>query len=398
MQGDEVLSPGDIQIRDNRIEAIGPSGSLSLPSDAKVLDVAGTTIVPGFIDTHAHWSGIRRGILDLQNPDFLATLAYGITAGRDPQTGTNDIFAYQDLIDAGEIVGPRAYSTGPGIFWTNDFQSEEDAEDVVKRYRDYYRTNLIKSYMVGDRRQREFVVEACQKLGVIPTTEGGSDLAMDLTHAIDGFGGNEHQLPIAPVYADVVNLFAQSGIFYTPTLVISELGSPGSENQYYQTTDVHDDPKLRRFTPHSILDSKSTRMKWFRKDEYVYPAAAASATAILRSGGKVCVGGHGELQGLSFHWELWTQQSGGMTSLEALRTATLNGAEAIGLAQDLGSLAAGKLADLVVLDKDPLLDIRNTTSIRYVMKNGELREGDTLNRIWPDGKEIGPFWWWSDHP
>jgi len=77
------------------------------------MDLTGKTIVPGFIDMHAHWFNIRRGILDTQNWDFLATLAYGITAGRDPQTFTNDAFAYQDLADAGAVLGPRAYSTGP---------------------------------------------------------------------------------------------------------------------------------------------------------------------------------------------------------------------------------------------------------------------------------------------
>ena len=113
---------------------------------------------------------------------------------------------------------------------------------------------------------------------------------------------------------------------------------------------------------------------------------------------KVCVGGHGEFQGLSYHWELWSLQSGGMSNLNALRAATLNGAEAIGLAQDLGSIEPGKLADLVVLDKDPLEDIRNTTSVHYVMKNGQLFEGSTLNEVWPRQKVAGPYWWWDDHP
>jgi len=125
---------------------------------------------------------------------------------------------------------------------------------------------------------------------------------------------------------------------------------------------------------------------------------AASAWDILKNGGKVGVGGHGELQGLSFHWQLWSLQSGGMSNLEALRAGTLYGAEAIGLAQDLGSVEPGKLADLVVLTKDPLADIQNTTSVRYVMKNGRLFEGDTLNEVWPSQKTAGPYWWSKDHP
>ena len=257
---------------------------------------------------------------------------------------------------------------------------------------------MVKSYLVGDRRQRQFVVEACEKLHVMPTTEGGADMPLDLTHVIDGFGGNEHQFPIAPLYKDVVTMVAQSGIYYTPTFIIGFYDGPGSENRYFQTAELHNDAKLRRFVPHMVLDAKTSGLTWHRPDEYTYPVDAASTWAISKAGGKVCVGGHGELQGLSFHWQMWSLQSGGMSNLEALRSATLNGAEAIGLAQDLGSIEPGKLADLVVLSKDPLQDIQNTTSIRYVMKNGELFEGDTLNQVWPVEKTTGPFWWWTDHP
>lgn len=390
MRGDEILPYGDILVRDNRIVSVGESGSFPIPAGAKVINVSGKTIVPGFIDIHDHWFNIRRGILDTENWDFLASLAFGITTGRDPQTFTNDIFAYQDLVDAGEMVGPRAYSTGPGIFYVNDFHSKTEAEDVIRRYKDYYRTNTIKSYLVGNRSQREFVAEASDKLHMMPTTEGASDLALDMTHVIDGFA-LEHQFPIA-LHRDLIDLVAKSGAYYDPTFIIG-YGGPPSENYYFETTDVHDNPKVQRFIPHNVIDSKTTRLMWYRKDEYNYPDLAKSAAEIMDEGGKVCVGGHGEFQGLSFHWELWSLQSGGMSNLDVLRAATLNGAEAIGRAEDLGSIEPGKLADLVVLDKDPLQDIRNTTSIHYVMKNGELFEGDTLNEIWPMQKRLPEMYW-----
>jgi len=395
MHGDEVLDKADIVVVDNRIASINPNATA--PAGAKVIDVSGATIVPGFIDTHAHWVQIRRSLLDDQNWDFLATLAYGITTGRDPQTFTTDMFAYQDLADMGEIIGPRAYSTGPGIFFVNDFQSVDEAAAVISRYKDYYRTHLIKSYAVGDRRQREFVVEASNRLHMMPTTEGFSDMALDITHVLDGFGGAEHQYPIFPLYKDVVELVARSGIFYTPTEII-DYGSPGSENWYFETTDIHDDPKVRRFFPHEYLDSRTSRMLWFRRDEYTYPLIAESAAAIVNAGGKVCVGGHGELQGISFHWQLWSLHEGKMSNLAALRVATLTGAEALGFSQDLGSIEPGKLADLVVLDKNPLDDIHNTTAIRFVMKNGELFDANTMDEIWPEQKRLGTFWWSNDHP
>lgn len=398
MRGDEVLPAANIVIRENRIESVGARGSLRVPAGAKLVDVSGATIVPGFIDTHAHWFEIRRGVLDLPAWDLLATLAYGITAGRDPQTSTNDVFAYEDLVDAGETIGPRVYTTGPGVFYVNDFQSEEEAAEVISRYKNYYRTNMIKSYLVGNRVQRQYVVGACNRLQMMPTTEGAADMLLDLTHVIDGFSGNEHQFPIFPLYKDVVTLVAQSQIFYTPTFVIEGYGGPGSEDYFYETTGVHDNPKVRRFVPHNIIDSKSSRITWYRKEEYSYPQAAAGAGAILKAGGNVCVGGHGQFQGLSYHWELRSLASGNISNLEALRAATLKGAEAIGRAQDLGTIEPGKLADLVILNKNPLDDIHNTTAIRYVIKNGELFEGSTLNEIWPQQKALPPLWWWNEHP
>ena len=397
MNGEEQIADGEVLITDNRIRWVGKRGAVKLPPDTKVIDVKGATIMPGIIDVHAHWTEIRRGVLDLESWPFLANLAYGVTTGRDPQTSRPDTFAYEDLIDMGEIPGPRAFSTGPGIFASSDFQSLDEARSVVSRYKKYYRTNTVKSYVVGNRKQREWMVMACKENGIMPTTEGALDLKLDLTHAIDGFSGNEHALPIVPLYKDVVETFSKSGIFYTPTLLVA-YGGPWAENYFYATTEVHDDAKLRRFIPHNVLDAKSQRRPWFRKEEHVFPKLAASAAKIVRDGGRVTIGGHGQIQGIQCHWEMWALQSGGLSNFEVLRAATLHGAEAIGYAQDLGSIEVGKLADLVILNKDPLQDIRNTTSIRYVMKNGELYEGETLNQIWPKQKALSEMWWWKDEP
>jgi Tol biopolymer transport system component len=397
MHGDEVIADGDIVVTDNRIAAVGRRGSVAVPAGAKVIDLKGATIMPGIVDVHAHWTEIKRGVLDMQSWPFLANLAYGVTSGRDPQTGTNDMFAYQDLIDTGDVLGPRAFSTGPGIFSSNDFQSYEETLAVVTRYKKYYRTNTIKAYTVGNRKQREWVVQAAKENQIMPTTEGALDLKLDLTHAIDGFSGNEHALPIMPLYADVINTFVKSGISYTPTLLVA-YGGPWAENYFYETTDVHDDSKMRRFMPHEVLDQKSQRRPWFRKEEQVFPQLAASAAKIVRAGGRVCIGGHGQIQGIQCHWEMWALQSGGLTNFEVLRAATLHGAEALGFAKDIGSIEPGKLADLIVLNKDPLIDIRNTNTIRYVMKDGELFEGDTLNQIWPQQKPLPELWWSKTRP
>ena len=107
------------------------------------------------------------------------------------------------------------------------------------------------------------------------------------------------------------------------------------------------------------------------------------------------LGGHGQLDGLGDHWELWAIASGGMRPLDVLRVGTIFGAQSIGLDHDLGSLEPGKLADLVVLDGNPLEDIHQTNSIRYVMKNGRLYAGDTLDEVYPRQRALEAQWWWD---
>ena len=395
MKGDEVLKGADIVIEDNRIKSVGAKATI--PSGAKIFDVKGKTITPGFIDTHAHWFEIRRGILDTQNWAFLTNLAYGVTAGLDVQTGSNDMFAYQDLVDSGEILGQRAFSTGPGVFSDNNFQSMEEVKGVLTKYRKYYGTHNIKSYIVGNRKQRQFMVQAAKELQMMPTTEGGLDLKLDLTHVIDGFHGNEHTLPITPLYKDVLQMFAKSGIAETPTLIVN-YGGPFGEDYWYEFGEVHDNSKLNHFTPHHVIDEKTKRRPaWFRKDEYAFPKLAAQVAKLGREGGLIGVGSHGQLQGLGYHWELWMLASGGMTPMEVLRCATLNGSKIVGRPDELGTLEPGKLADLVIFDKNPLDDIHNTNTIHWVMKNGELFEGDTLDQVWPEQKKLGQLWFWNSY-
>ena len=397
MNGSEVIDDGLIIVKNNRISYVGKLSDNKDLGSAHIVDVSGKIIVPGFVDTHAHWIERRVGLLDRQNWSFIANVSWGVTTGLDVQTGTNDQFVYQDLIDAGVIIGPRAFSTGPGIFNSNNFKSKNEAVALMKRYRDHYRTKNLKSYSVGNRKQRHYVVQAAHELGMMPTTEGGLEMRLDMTHALDGFYGNEHNLPIMPIYKDVVELYAQSRIAYTPTMLVS-YGGPWAEKYFYTTEEVHDDPKVQRFIPDNVIQKLTRRQPWFREDEYVFPKIAAGAAKIIRAGGRVGVGSHGQFQGLGYHWELWALHSGGLTELEALQAATIEGAKIIGVSDDIGSIEVGKLADLVILNKDPLESIRNTNSIEYVVKNGVLYQSDTMDEIWPNKTKLEPLWWWNDGP
>ncbi len=404
MRGDEVIDNGDLVIRDNRIEALGPRGSVTIPDDATVMDVTGKTIIPGFVDTHAHLRAAY-GFHRPQPWSYAANLAFGVTTTRDPQTGTTDVLSYEDLVRAGRILSPRIYSTGPGVFSSENVRDLEHATDVLRRYSDYYDTHYIKMYGAGNREQREWIIMAARELGLMATTEGGLDLKVNLTMAQDGYSGTEHTLPGVPHYDDIVQLVAQSRMATTPTLLVT-YGGPWAENYFYSHEDAFGNAKLRHFTPFEDVEQRTLRRPgptgagnngWFHDNQYPFPLIADFVDRVVEAGGLGGVGSHGQLQGLGYHWELWALGAGpDMTPHEALRIATIVGATALGLERDLGSLEPGKLADLLVLNANPLDDLRATVDMDGVMMNGRLYDDDTLDEVWPRRRTAGPFYWLAE--
>ncbi|HXB09582.1 MAG TPA: amidohydrolase family protein [Puia sp.] len=399
MEGNEVIENGDILVENNRIKAIGASGSLTVPAGAKVVDATGKTIVPGFVDTHAHmWP--QWGLHKSQVWKYAMNLAYGVTTTRDPQTATTDVLTYGDEVDAGMVFGPRIYSTGPGVgFWDYNVKDSAQAEDILRQYSKYYNTHYIKMYLTGNRQQREWIIMAARNQQLMPTTEGGLNTKLNITNLLDGYPGHEHAIPIYPLYNDLVKAIAVSQMCVTPTLIVA-YGGPFAENYWWETENPYHDAKVQYFMPYEELAGKTRRDKagWFMPEEQVFPKHAKSMKAMVEAGALAGIGSHGEFNGIGYHWEMWAMGSGGMKPMDVLRTATILGATGLGLDHDLGSLKAGKLADLVILDKNPLENIRNTNTVKFVMKNGRLYDGNTGGEVYPAQRALDRSEWNFEKP
>ncbi|TND05867.1 MAG: hypothetical protein FD123_3558 [Bacteroidetes bacterium] len=397
MKGDEVIESGTIIVKENRIADIGKTGEVTIPKEAKVIDCAGKTIIPGIVDVHAHLGTFRGGLSPQRQWSYYANLAYGVTTTHDPSSNSEMVFSQSEAVRAGNMVGPRIYSTGWILYGAEgDYKAivngEADARSAVARTQALGAFS-VKSYNQPRREQRQQVITAARKLNMMVVPEGGSTSWYNLTHVMDGHTGVEHNLPYAPLFNDVVQLWKNSQTGYTPTLIVT-YGALNGENYWYQHTNVWEKKHLLAYTPRSVIDERSRHRTMAPEEEYVngHILVSQSCKKLADAGVKVNLGAHGQLQGLGAHWELWMLAQGGMSPLQALRCATLNGAWYIGMDHDIGSLEKGKLADLVVLDKNPLENIQNTEFVRYTMVNGRLYDVSTMNEIGNYDRKRGKLW------
>jgi imidazolonepropionase-like amidohydrolase/Tol biopolymer transport system component len=394
----DVIENGVVLIEDNRITAIGNSIEVKVPNGAKLVNVQGKTLMPGLIDAHAHGAYGRGGLIPNQSWPQYATLALGVTTVHDPSSRARTVFAAAEYQRAGLTLAPRIFSTGEIVYgaksalWTN-INSLEDAKNHMKRLK-AQGANSIKNYNQPRRDQRQQVVQAAKEVGLISVTEGGSLYHTDLNMIVDGNTGIEHTLPNQAIYDDVLQFWPQTKVGYTPTLVVGYGGING-EDYWYQNTEVWKHPVLSKFVPEKILQPRSVRRSMAPDKDYGHWANAKMAKQLADRGVSVHTGAHGQREGLGTHWEIWMFNQGGMSPMEALNAATAQPAIYLGYDNDLGSIEEGKLADILILDKNPLDNIRNTDSINKIMLNGRLYDGKTLNEEKTGNRTTKPFFWWK---
>ncbi len=388
---DRVIENGTVVIENGRFTCVGDCNTSGVD---RVMDMSGKTIMPGLVDMHAHHYREHRGIIPRTNFESAIYLAFGVTTNLDNSMWAQNVFTTAELIEAGEILGPRTYSTGDPLYSgdgrnQNELTSYEVADQNIKRLKDWGAVS-IKQYLQPKRDQRQWVTDIARREGMMVTSEG-SDLFYNLGMTMDGHTAFEHPLSYGILYNDATTFFGQAKMVYSPTFVVGGTG-PWNEEYYFQRRDLWEDEKLQRWLPWRKLFPHTRRRMLRPETDYGFPLIAEALKDVIERGGYGAIGSHGQMHGIASHWELW-MTAAGMSNLNAIEVATLHGAYFLGMADDFGSIEEGKVADLLVLNSNPLDDIENSIDMMHVMQGGVLYDAATLDEVWPNQTPFGPYHW-----
>jgi Tol biopolymer transport system component/imidazolonepropionase-like amidohydrolase len=357
-----------------------------------IFDASSLTVIPGLIEMHTHQSPVTHRIW----------LAYGITTVREPVTNAYQAVEMREAIAAGVRPGPREFFTGESfdgsrIYYSSSMALDAGAEiDLQLERASLLGYDLIKTYVRLPDVVQKRVVAGAHRYGIPVTSH---ELYPAMTYGTDGVehirgtsrrGYSPKVSQLNRSYQDVIDLLAASGMTLTPTMGIAD-GSPGAGAFWLA---VARDPSLlndRRFHelfPANLVHQVTQQATDLRQDprrqntmvtELIMPYGDTLRRLIAR-GGKVVAGTDSPIipPGISLHTEIQNFVEGGLTPFQALQTATVWAAEALGAGEDLGTIEPGKLADLVIIKGDPLSDIRATWNIHTVIKNGKVYPLDQL--------------------
>lgn len=390
LEGD-VVRNGVIVMRGGTIRQVGKAADVDMPPGARVIDVAGGQVLPGFIDAHAHWA--RSFTYPVRNFMYAAMLAYGVTTVHNPSHKSVGGFYERFLLEKGHSIGPRIYQTGEPLFgaegWPELHQEivdMQEAWEALSRIRAEGGPSSFsyKNYQLPSRAARQRLLLQARNMSMLGVPEGGMNFDWCISYIIDGMSSVEHAMVPSVLHDDVLTLWSMSGTSSTPTHILGYGGAFGEE-QVWSDRNVAQDEKIRRFIPHSALEAhqEATSRPYY---SFAFHNTSRTTAELIQRGALASVGAHGEPPlGLNFHSELRFFLDGGLSPYEALRSATRMPAQALGIFDSLGSLSAGKLADVVVYPPgvDMLAGLDRSEELRYVVRGGRVWRGDTLEEVWP---------------
>jgi len=365
--GAAPIDDGVIVVRDGRITSVGPRATTPIPAGVKVIDATGKTIVPGFWDMHAHASNIEWA------PAYLAA---GVTTIRDMGGERRYLMAMRDAIAGGKGLGPRVLLAGlvdgdaPDAFGVVVAGTPEQGRAVVDRYHaDKFEQmklySLLKPEVVAAITARAHELKMTVT-GHVPTSLGAK-------RAVEAGMDQIAHMPVggdtaSAANAELIALLAQKKIVIDPTAPWGELlGRPPDLRVEQIEPGLAFGPPALVMNYRSVAnqgDAASTRARTLR--------SAQTIKALFDAGVPVVAGTDGAVPGYSVLRSIELFAEGGLTPMQALQSATIVPAVAMGLGHDTGSIAPGKCADLVVLDANPLDDIHNIRKGRWVVANGRL--------------------------